>query len=489
MSVIPAPRVQATAGVRAIPGSTPLAFFPIHIAFSGLVLMAGLVALGTEVYEPSQSHDTIALVSGLVVIALIAYARYVVQLPWMSASVVYLLLFWMFHFGMTFTAVLVPDVLAPFEAWAIEWLYWPNVRIAMILGVIGAVGFVFGVGLFGTQAATRRASPVDNAHDPALYGVGWIVMTVGIATSVVIAAQYAGPAIFSMGYMAFLGMISDTMLSTTLPLAHVGCLLAICGAGGRRWVAPLAVWSVFIGVPTLVLGGRAGAMISAVAFAVVLAHRGVRFRRSLLVAAVLASLIVIPAVQAFRLVGFANRSLVSWTEVTPLDTFMELGGSLQATKAYVDWIERGDPYLLGASYWAPFDRQVLVRLVPGREAIPYEEDHRIPSLNIVSEGAVGLSATGEAYYNFGSVGPFLYFGLLGMLFGWLERRAVTTRHGCALLGTMMFLFYFNIRGEWLPIPSQIATNLALIWFCYALGRFRLASMNREPSGNPLYRFN
>jgi hypothetical protein len=342
----------------------------------------------------------------------------------------------------------------------------------MILGLIGATGFVFGVGLFGNRPATRHVEAAENAHDSALYGVGWLVMLAGIAASVVIVAQHGGLAVFSLGYLNFGSVFGPTMLPTTVGLSYLGCLLAVCGAGRRRWVTPLALWGVFIGIPVLLTGSRAAAMIPLVGFAIVLTHRGVRFRRSLLLATVLTSSFVIPAVEAFRLVGFSNRSVVNWTEVTPLDTLLELGGSLRAVKTYVDWIEEGDEYLLGASYWAPIDRQLLVRVVPGREQIPYEQDKRVPARLMESrEGAVGASSTGEAYYNFGPVGPFIYFACVGALFGWLERRAAATSYGCAFLGVTMFLFYFNIRGDWLPIPAQVAEALALLGGCYILGRF------------------
>ena len=191
----------------------------------------------------------------------------------------------------------------------------------------------------------------------------------------------------------------------------------------------------------------------------------------MLAAVILASTIVIPAVRVFREVGFANRSLVNWTELSPLETVVELGGSLRATKAYIDWIEEGDPYLLGSGYWAPFDRQVLTRVIPGREQIPAELDERIPlRMMDIREGAVGASATGEAYYNFGPVGPFLFFACVGVLFGWLERRAPATAYARVVLGTMMFLFYFNIRGDWLPVPAQIAQLLATVGLCYLMAR-------------------
>jgi hypothetical protein len=297
-------------------------------------------------------------------------------------------------------------------------------------------------------------------------------MLLGLGASMAILVREGGPALFAMSYLDFRSaVLRPTMLQSALDLAQVGCLLTICGAGGRRWLKPFVIWSLCAALPVLLIGLRSQALVPLVTFAVILSLRGVRFPRSLLIAAFLIVSIVIPAVQAFRLVGFGNRSLVNWTEVTPLDTLMELGGSIRSTKAYVDWIESGDPYLLGASYWAPVDRQVLVRVIPGREPIPWDRDERVPVRLMDSrEGAVGASATGEAYYNFGPAGPFIFFACVGMLFGWLERKGVRTPYGCAVLGIVMFLFYFNIRGDWLAIPAQLGQYLALLGVCHLLGR-------------------
>jgi hypothetical protein len=275
-----------------------------------------------------------------------------------------------------------------------------------------------------------------------------------------------------MSYLDFRSaVLGPTMLQTTLDLSQVGCLLAICGAGGRRWLKPLVIWSLCAALPVLLIGLRSQALVPLVTFVVILSLRGIRFPRSLMIVALLSVSIVIPAVQVIRHVGFGNRSLVNWTEVTPLDTLMELGGSIRSTKAYIDWIESGDPYLLGASYWAPFDRQILVRVIPGREPIPFEKDERVPIRLMDSrEGAVGASATGEAYYNFGAAGPFIFFGCVGLLFGFLERTGGRTPYACAVLGMVMFLFYFNIRGDWLALPAQFGQFLALLGACHLLGR-------------------
>ena len=109
MNTFPAPpTVPVHAGqVRA----RDLAFLPIHIVIPTLAAVAGLTAIELRLYESPQSYNPITVATSVTVIALIAYSRYVLQLKWLSASNVYLALFWMFHFGLTFPAVLFPDVL------------------------------------------------------------------------------------------------------------------------------------------------------------------------------------------------------------------------------------------------------------------------------------------------------------------------------------------------------------------------------------------
>jgi hypothetical protein len=80
---------------------------------------------------------------------------------------------------------------------------------------------------------------------------------------------------------------------------------------------------------------------------------------------------------------------------------------------------------------------------------------------------VGTAASGEAYYNFGPIGPFLFFGVVGLLFGWLERRSGAGPFRLAVLGIVMFAFYWNIRGEWIQLPAQIAASLLIVAACRA----------------------
>jgi hypothetical protein len=457
------------------PATFPL--LAIHVAAIGAVAVLVYWAIAAGLYEAGDSHDAIAIVSGAMIVALAVYVRIGLQYPWSSASLVYLGLFAIFHCGMVTTAVLVPSVLAPFEDWELEWLGWPNVRLAMLLSVLGAAGFVLGAGFVRIRQTGTGLHPDGETEDPVLVGAGWLLLLIGLLWTAVILALAGGPAVVGMSYLEFRReVLGPSRLQSAMDLAQVGCLFALAGGarpgpGRHPWTSPLLLWTLFGGAPMLLLGLRGEALIPFVSFMVVLAHRGRRIRTSTAMIGVLAVSVLIPAVQAVRTVGVTNRDLVSWTEVTPLDTLTELGGTLRAVKAYVDWIEEGDPLLYGESYWAPVDRQLLTRLPPVRERIAYENDPRIPlRLMDVREGAVGGAAVGEAYYNFGAIGPLLVLMPIGALFGWLDRRAHESPYRCALVGLAMLVFIPNIRGDWLAIPAQAVMMGALLAVCYGLRR-------------------
>ena len=441
-----------------LPQVSPLPHLPVplHLALVSCVTLGAASVLTSRLHEPASAHDAVAVGCGLAVLALTIYTRYGLGFPWLSAAVVYLALFWAFHFGLIFTAVLAPTVLSTFADWEMDWLFWPNVRMTTVLAVLGATGFICGL-----TVTTRRDLPphcADPVHDHALYTVGWVVMLLGLAGATVQLIASGGIAVLSMSYGAFRDGVLNLGFQLYVDLSQLGCIMTLCGAGRRRWAAPLLAWAP-MGVLMMLIGMRAELMIPAVAYAVVLAHRGIHFRRAVLAGALVVAFIAIPTIRIIRDVGFANRAEVDWTEASPLQTLTELGGTLRAAKAYVDWIEDGEEFLLGATYWAPFDRQVLTRLLPDRAPVPFEEDERLPERHMEREGAVGLAALGEAYYNFGAAGPFVYFMFVGLLFGWLESRASLNGYYCALLGIAMMLFYFNIRNHWLAVPGQAAIAL------------------------------
>lgn len=455
--------------------SRAMSILPAHLAITGLVVIVGLFGILVGWYDLSRAHDPIALVTGGLGLALLLWVRYGLGVPWPTGTLLYLTLLWLFHFGLTFTGALIPSSLGRLTDEDFEWLFSLSVRKSMLLSLAGAGAYAAAVGTFAAVGEPWRAAP-EVEHDPVLYWVGSLLMLLGLAGVVLILATNGGLALLSMSYLDFRGsVLATTRLTMALDLSQLGCLLAICGGGGTAWRRPLAVWCLVIPAPFLLLGMRATVMIPMLAYVVVIALRGVRIRTGVLGIGALAVSILVPAISLVRNVGYADRENVSWTDIAPLDAVMEFGGSLRATQAYVDWIDSGDRYLLGASYWAPVDRQLLVRLLPGHTVPETRDDPRIPLREMDErQGAVGGSATGEAYYNFGLLGPALFFGLVGTLFGWLEWRVRRTPYTIATFGVLVLGLCFNIRSDWLAVPASIGQGLALVAACRVVSHlFRL----------------
>ena len=452
-----------------VAGNGPFALLPLHASIVGLVLLMAFATVMSQTHLLVSAHGAVAVSSGVAVMVLIAYMRYGLGFPWLSAVVVYLLLFWMFHFGMAFTGVLAPWALDELHSADVNWLFLPNARVAMLIAVIGAAGFAATAGLFAPRA---HAETSHHGGSRTVYVAGWLLMLTGMTGAVIFLFLAGGLGIFSMGYMELrVGVLGTTYTSLAIDMSQLGCVFAVCGgANVRQSVAPVAVWSL-LGLLVVSLGLRTEALVPLVTYALLLAHRGIHLPRAAVITAVIVALFAIPAIRTVRLVGISNWSAADWTSASPLGTFTELGGTLRATKAYVDWIDEGDDYLLGGTYWAPFDRQLVTRLIAGRRIVPREDDPRIPTRFISGVGAVGLSAVGEAYYNFGPAGPLMYCAALGLLFGWLERRAPLTPYHGALLGIASIVLFFNIRGDWLAVPARIGMAASLLFACYAFERF------------------
>jgi hypothetical protein len=433
-----------------------------------LLLAAAFAAVYLGLYEPEASLQALSVACGLASIGVILHARYILGFAWLSASVLALLQMWCYQFGLVFTAAIMPAVLNDFPSRQIRWLYFEETRLAILLSILAMGGLALGMALVAGKPAATVPRDTSWPESRLLRQVGWGIMALGLAGCTWVLMRAGGPGVFRMTYIQFATEVNPALLPM-IQISQFGCLLAIVGSPGRTWVQPLAVWAAF-GVAFLLLGLRNEALVPLTGFVAVLTRRGVRFQKLVVWIVLGTILFLVPAIRVFRTVGFANRQSVNWTQVTPLETFVELGGTLRASRAYITWIKDGDELLYGATYWAPFDRHFLRFLAGGRRIAP-EQDPRIPGARMVErEGAVGTSTVGEAYYNFGVPGPVIYFTAIGLLLGWLDRRAAGSHFGLASMGWIIMVIYWSIRGQFLAVPAQITAGLLLILMCKLLSR-------------------
>ena len=108
-----------------------------------------------------------------------------------------------------------------------------------------------------------------------------------------------------------------------------------------------------------------------------LGRKGAPVQGYILAIAVLSFLVVTGIVKNARVSGDYSGNL----GINPLNAVAEMGSSLRAVQETVKWRKHDNfELLMGASYWAPFERQFAL-FIPQLERIDVEKDGRL--LNIV----------------------------------------------------------------------------------------------------------
>src|SRR5262249_44061841 len=151
-------------------------------------------------------------------------------------------------------------------------------------------------------------------------------------------------------------------LAVVWPVLGCGVVMAVTGqAGWHRYAAILAFGCfALVGMP---LGLRSEVMFPGVVVLIALARCG-RAGTPLKARAVrLAALLIIPIVRDLRTTGIGGLSDVELS-APGLDGLAEMGASLHPVEKVVRWHAEGEPYEMGATYWAPFER-AAARLLPG----------------------------------------------------------------------------------------------------------------------------
>jgi hypothetical protein len=138
----------------------------------------------------------------------------------------------------------------------------------------------------------------------------------------------------------------------------------------------------------------------------------------------------------------------------------ELGQSLRPTYETIRWIDDGDQFLEGASFWSPIERGFL-RLFPIQEREVVDEDRQMTVLVFQRVGPIGFSPVAEAYYNFGVVGVPAVMAIIGLIVSALGMAGATPVGRAAMLTTLVPLLIF-VRNSFTQVPGQIVIGLSLV---------------------------
>lgn len=435
-----------------------------HLFLLGLGLLLCLLYAVDARRLPLTS---VANVASLCAVAAVLMAVRVSPRRLWSASAVYLIVLTIFHLGLTAIYGLdLPLGDGAFMDWLQEWFYTPFTNEAVLLAAIGIVSCAAGVivALLLGARTTGRVPPDRLSVYAPFATAGLALVLVSVSLWLIIAVRAGGVGILIGGYENFLSVVGE---STPQTLAFYGinlgttCLAAARPSRLRRaGFTVFALWALI----ALPLGFRGFVLFPGLTIFVIIAKRRRPFSARMALLIGLVALSGIAALRQVRQVGVQNVSAATVTTGSPLAGLTELGSSLRPLSETVYWHETGDPFIMGASYWAPLDR-TITRLFPARDwkLPPAEEDPRVLTslAQMRGAGSIAFSVVAEAYRNFGSPGVCLIMFSIGILLGRMDLWPATPVRD-VMLGAVLVPLLFEVRNDFTAVPLQILLGVLLL---------------------------
>jgi len=387
---------------------------------------------------------------------------------WLSPTSAYLSVFWLFHFGFTFTVSLMSArAVAELPYWAQDMILDPDTTRSAFLATLFMACVWLGADLSGSRAMAKVDPDNERWSAPELLRIGWLVMAFGAGLSVFAISQ-VGVGTFFGSYDVFFEQ-NDLVTWAILVLANGLFLLLDGGLPLKTIMMTALITYVPMAALCLIGGSRTGPMFTAVGLAVALHHRGIRFSKTALLLAVVGGLLTIGVLRQVREQGvtLALSSRSQQVEENPVvSAIIEMGASLSTVSASLQWLE-GREFFHGATYALPFIRGA--QRLAGIERLSLEDDPRFVKEQIYQVyGPIGYSVVAEAYVNFAETGVALFGLACGVVLGVLGRRA-RRQPGLAVMGAVLVPMLINIRNSFLSVP---------VWICIGLAPILLAGLLR-----------
>ncbi len=435
------------------------------------VSMDGLLQLNTE---------TLCVVASvcmpiIIWIVLSASSRDVWSPSFMYASV-----FCMFHFGMAFVVAIGAHVHEDLVAYMDRWFYSAYTKEAILLATVGLIAYSVGACAASVVGAERRqqllhqirrfkASDEHVGRVFTIVGFGLVSGSVGLWYLTVL--RSGGISVLMIAYQDYLAVTAEvgSSLANYYFLLGLGCILLSAAPPSRLkrtgfWI--FGIWAATV----LPLGLRGEVFFPTCTALAISAKRSRPISTKTALILGVCSLSACAFIKTYRATGFKDLDL-SQTRISPFAALAEMGGSIRPVSLAVQWRDEGDPLILGASYWAPFDRAVR-RVVPGWEPPEAEEDFRL--MDVVTQtrvGPVGFSPVAEAYCNFGPAGVLSVMFLTGFVLGYLDSIAIDYVRA-AILGMVFFPLLYSVRNAFIQVPVQILGGLGLVFLLVQLAKLR-----------------
>jgi O-antigen polysaccharide polymerase Wzy len=436
------------------------------------LLLAGTLLLYSPMVEDSTYWPAIGLSTAILSLCMIALLR-ALGFAWQSAPIAYLAFVWMFHFPMTLFVHLIPGLQAELPDPLNGWIQHSDWYRASIYAFLCVTAFAFGSGLVAPARKSRdnsndnpndgpSAPPQDFDADKLKFQVGLFTAVGGLVWLYYGLIREGGLDLFGNSYAQMYNSVFGADFSIAIFVVSVGCFLTLLSAPRSLIWLPLVLQAAG-SLPVLLIGARQFALIGPLVLAVLTAKRGLRLGLLRTATACVVALFIISYVGETRSHG-VTEGVLGTRAVGPINALVEMGASLQTASLTFDWIQNGDRYLWGGSYWLPLERG-LGLVLPIRTDLA--TDPRAMHMVMMSRtSGLGGSAVAESYYNFSAFGA-LFFLLLGYLLARLELNA-RSAVSAAFMGVVLYAFLFQARNWFINVPTLVFLGSLPVLACIFL---------------------
>jgi hypothetical protein len=433
-----------------------------------IIVMMTIILLTTfwqAIIFTREELELFSLFNWLILSALLAYT-----LPkgiW-SICFIFFSAFSIFHGGLVFVSAIGlitdKDILYSISFWfhrteTVYAIYLMN--FTMLIYALTAVTF--------SKKASTTYDNLDLRLIKRFHHIGGALLLFMITTFLLIG--FATGALQS--YTAYLTVINQSPLVTLLfvyiylfmGMAVVFVSVSYRPGFGYLYFLAFAIWAVI----AFKVGLRGEVMFPTCVAAAILGRRKIpigTFKLSLMIFMMLIAIVI---VKNARLSGDYSEI----DNMNPLNALAEMGSSLRTVQEVVKWRNEGFKLLYGASYWAPFERQLALFLPIERP--PAKKDKRL--LNVVVQekaGPIGFSPVAEAYLNFGEKGIIFIAFILGISLAKFDSIASTVRAD-TLIGVALIPLFIMIRNSFTFIPVQTIMGIIIALIILQLAKIRVVN--------------
>jgi hypothetical protein len=377
-------------------------------------------------------------------------------------SIVYTIVFCLFHFGL----VLIIGLGLPLGEEFIHnySFYWPDekfVRQAIVIVDMALIALAVGVFLNGVSSSKSKVRVHINKDNfsTRLELISFLLLLSSFLFWLYLVVSSGGTSVFASSYVAFLAKTMGSFPVTILYFWIGLGLVLLVAVRGRFLKSGILIFTTFsfLALPLGLRGEVLFPLATVAALTILQGHR-IPTRKALVGGLIL--LCLISAVRVVRQSGIKNYS-VSVLDFLPHHALVELGGTLRSVAEVVSWANQGEPYMYGATFWAPFER-ALYYLLPFVDRVPADHDERLMNVVIAKRVSnIGFSPVSEGHRNLGILGVVLYMTFIGFVLGRLDIYGRSALGRC-FAAVIFFPLLYEVRNSFVQVPYQIIFGLSII---------------------------